>query len=155
MFTFTVVSSALLPSNSVWTLINIPYCTLKKLTFCIRKCYLDWSLWPAQTLGSWVWIPLEAWMSVCLFRLCCPMCAGSGLATGWSPSKKSYRLCKRLRNWKAAKVQQRAVEPQIDNCNCYLGIRFYQLAQVTTGVNISTALHYSPFSLLRCVLLKW
>jgi hypothetical protein len=26
-------------------------------------------------------------------------------------SKESYRLCKRLRNWKSAKAQQRAVEP--------------------------------------------
>jgi hypothetical protein len=25
---------------------------------------------------------------------------GSGLATGWSPSKESYRLCMGLRNWK-------------------------------------------------------
>jgi hypothetical protein len=27
------------------------------------------------------------------------------------PSKESYRLCKRSRNWKAAKVQQMSVEP--------------------------------------------
>jgi hypothetical protein len=27
------------------------------------------------------------------------------------PSKESYRLCKRSRNWKAVKAQQRAVEP--------------------------------------------
>jgi hypothetical protein len=27
------------------------------------------------------------------------------------PSKESYRLCKRSRNWEAAKVQQRAIEP--------------------------------------------
>jgi hypothetical protein len=37
----------------------------------------------ARTLGSWwVRIPLEAWMSVCL---CAVLCAGSNLATGWSP----------------------------------------------------------------------
>jgi hypothetical protein len=30
------------------------------------------------------------------------------------PSKESYQLRKRSRNWKAAKVQQRAVEPSID-----------------------------------------
>jgi hypothetical protein len=31
---------------------------------------------PARTLGSWVRIALEAWMSVCLFCLClcCPAC---------------------------------------------------------------------------------
>jgi hypothetical protein len=30
----------------------------------------------AQTLGSWVWIPLKEWMSMCAFILClcCPVC---------------------------------------------------------------------------------
>jgi hypothetical protein len=66
-----------------------------------------------RTLRSWVRIPLKAWMSVCAFILClcCPVCADSDLATGWSQSKESYQLCKRLRNWIAAKFQQRAVEP--------------------------------------------
>jgi hypothetical protein len=32
----------------------------------------------ARTLGSWVWIPLKAWMSVCTYSVC----VGSGLATG-------------------------------------------------------------------------
>jgi hypothetical protein len=35
----------------------------------------------ARTLGSWVRIPLEAWMSVCVYSVCV---LGSGLATGWS-----------------------------------------------------------------------
>jgi hypothetical protein len=34
---------------------------------------------PAQTLGSWVRIPLEAWMSVCVYSV---FVLGSGLATG-------------------------------------------------------------------------
>jgi hypothetical protein len=29
---------------------------------------------PAWTLGSWVRIPLESWMSVCAFILCCHVC---------------------------------------------------------------------------------
>jgi hypothetical protein len=37
---------------------------------------------PDQTLGSWVRIPLEAWMSVCVFSVCAVLCAGSGLAMG-------------------------------------------------------------------------
>jgi hypothetical protein len=37
---------------------------------------------PAQTLGLWVQIPLEAWMSVRLFCVCAVLCAGRGLATG-------------------------------------------------------------------------
>jgi hypothetical protein len=37
----------------------------------------------AWALGSWVRIPLDAWMSA--FILFVWSCAGSGLATGWSP----------------------------------------------------------------------
>jgi hypothetical protein len=39
---------------------------------------------------------------------------GSDLATRWSPSKGSYRLCVGLRNWKGARIQQRAVEPSMN-----------------------------------------
>jgi hypothetical protein len=56
---------------------------------------------PAQTLGSWVRIPLKAWMSVCLysvFVLSCVQVAALRLAD--PPSKESYRLWKRSRNWK-------------------------------------------------------
>jgi hypothetical protein len=54
---------------------------------------------PSRKLGSWVRIPLEAWMSVCdLFCVCVVLPVGIGLATDWSPSKESYRLCVRLRN---------------------------------------------------------
>jgi hypothetical protein len=35
----------------------------------------------ARTLGSWVGIPLEAWMSVCVYFV---FVLGNGLATGWS-----------------------------------------------------------------------
>jgi hypothetical protein len=66
---------------------------------------------PARTLGSWIRIPLE-WMSVCsysVFVLPCVHVAALRLAD--PPSKVSCRLCKRLRTEKAAKVQQRAVEP--------------------------------------------
>jgi hypothetical protein len=36
---------------------------------------------PAQTLGSWDRIPLEAWMSMCFYAMFV-LCVGSGLATG-------------------------------------------------------------------------
>jgi hypothetical protein len=39
---------------------------------------------PVRTLGSWVWIPIGAWISVCVF-VCVLHCVGSGLVTGWSP----------------------------------------------------------------------
>jgi hypothetical protein len=39
---------------------------------------------PAWTLGSFVRIPLEAWMFVCVYSVFVLFCVGSGLATGWS-----------------------------------------------------------------------
>jgi hypothetical protein len=36
------------------------------------------------TVGSWVRIPLEAWMSVCVYTVFVLYVLGSGLATGWS-----------------------------------------------------------------------
>jgi hypothetical protein len=54
----------------------------------INVCFLCRSQWPrglrhelsspAQTLGSWIRIPLETWLSVCVYSVC----LGSGLATG-------------------------------------------------------------------------
>jgi hypothetical protein len=41
---------------------------------------------PARTLGSSVRIPLEAWLSLCVYScVCVVLYVGSGLATGWSP----------------------------------------------------------------------
>jgi hypothetical protein len=42
-----------------------------------------WPSSPAETLGSWARIPLEAWMSVRLFCVCVVLCVVSGLARGW------------------------------------------------------------------------
>jgi hypothetical protein len=36
-------------------------------------------------LGSWVRIPLEARMPMCVYSVCIVLCVGSSLATGWSP----------------------------------------------------------------------
>jgi hypothetical protein len=36
----------------------------------------------ARTLGSWVRIQLEAWMSVCVYSVFVFSCVGSGLAMG-------------------------------------------------------------------------
>jgi hypothetical protein len=70
---------------------------------------------PAQTLGSWFRIPLEAWMSVCVYSVFVLSCVQVA-ALRWAdpPSKESYRLCKKNQGTeKAAKVRQRAVEPKI------------------------------------------
>jgi hypothetical protein len=69
---------------------------------------------PAQTLGSWVPIPIKAWMSVCVYsvfvlfcvcrqRLCDWLNPGQGVL----PTTDSYRL----RNWKKRPRPARAVEP--------------------------------------------
>jgi hypothetical protein len=63
--------------------------------------------------------PLEHWNrgfeSHSCVRLFCVrgvLCVGSGLATGWSSSKKFYRLCIGLRNWKSGQGPKgcRAIE---------------------------------------------
>jgi hypothetical protein len=84
-------------------------------TFLIFNCFLYFNLFAdhsgrcglrhelsslARTLGMWVRIPLKAWMSVYIYSVSVVLCVGSGLPTGWSPSKESYRLCNRSRNWK-------------------------------------------------------
>jgi hypothetical protein len=64
----------------------------------------------ARTLGSLVRIPLETWMSVCVYSVFVLSCVQVA-ALRWAdpPSKVSYRLCKKSRNWKAAKVQQKGL----------------------------------------------
>jgi hypothetical protein len=53
---------------------------------------------PAQTLASWVRIPLEAWMSVFVYSVCVQVAI---LRRADPPSKESYRLCIGLRNRKS------------------------------------------------------
>jgi hypothetical protein len=54
-------------------------------------------------------------MNVCVRLFCLyVLCTGRGLASGWSPVQGVLPTVYGLRNWKAAKAQQRAVEPQID-----------------------------------------
>jgi hypothetical protein len=53
---------------------------------------------PARKLGSWVRIPLEAWISLCVYSVCAVLSVGSGLATCWSPVRGGlptvYRITK-------------------------------------------------------------
>jgi hypothetical protein len=51
---------------------------------------------------------------VIFVRLSCVyvvLCIGKVFLLANPPSKQSYRLCIGSRNWKAAKAQQRAVQP--------------------------------------------
>jgi hypothetical protein len=70
---------------------------------------------PARTLGLCVRIPLEAWMSVCVYSVCVVLCVGSGLAMCWSPVQGVLQTVYRITKLKkAARVQQRGVKPQTD-----------------------------------------
>jgi hypothetical protein len=52
---------------------------------------------PAQTLGSWVRIPLEAWMSVCIYSVFVMSCVQVvALLLSDPPSKESYWLCNKI-----------------------------------------------------------
>jgi hypothetical protein len=74
----------------------------------------------AWATGSYVRIPLEAWMSVCVYSVCVVLCVGRGLATGCSPVQGVLSNVYRLRNWKRGQGPTGAVEPQIDRCcACY------------------------------------
>jgi hypothetical protein len=49
---------------------------------------------PARTLGSWIQIPLEAWMFVCVYSMFVLFCVWvATLRRANPPSKESYRLC--------------------------------------------------------------
>jgi hypothetical protein len=65
-----------------------------------QECRLQWPRVlrhelssPAQTLGSWVRIPLEAWMSVCVYSVFVLSCVQvAALRRAELPSQESYRL---------------------------------------------------------------
>jgi hypothetical protein len=69
---------------------------------------------PARTLGSWVRIPLEAWMSVCIYSVFvfCYVC--SGLKTGWSHVRRAIRTVYRITKLKKATRAQQKGSRAID-----------------------------------------
>jgi hypothetical protein len=66
---------------------------------------------PARTLGSWVRIPLGAWMfDVRLFCVCVVLCVGSGLETGWSPAQWVLPTVYTIKKLKKSPRSTRAVD---------------------------------------------
>jgi hypothetical protein len=54
-----------------------------------------------RTMRLRVCIPLDAWMSVCVYSVFVLLCVyAAALRRADPPSKESYRLCKRSINWK-------------------------------------------------------
>jgi hypothetical protein len=75
---------------------------------------------PAQTLGSWFPIPLEIWMSMCVYSVFVLFCVQ--VAALWRadlPSKDSCRLYKKNETEEEARAQQRAVEPLMTEWICF------------------------------------
>jgi hypothetical protein len=55
----------------------------------------------ARILGSWIRIPLMAWMSVCVYSVFVLFCVQvAALRRADSPSKESYGLCKKIKKLK-------------------------------------------------------
>jgi hypothetical protein len=65
-----------------------------------------WTVFARSTLGSWLRIPLKAWMSLCVYSVCVVLCVGSGLATGWSPVQEVLPTIYRRGNWKSGQGPQ-------------------------------------------------
>jgi hypothetical protein len=55
----------------------------------------------SRTLGSWVWIPLKACMSVSVHCACVVLRVVAALRRTDPPYKEPYWLCIRSRNWKS------------------------------------------------------
>jgi hypothetical protein len=65
---------------------------------------------PAKTLGSWVRIPLEAWVSLCVYSVLVLSCVQVVAFRRAGPHPRSP-ADKNKKTEKAAKPQQMAVEP--------------------------------------------
>jgi hypothetical protein len=56
-----------------------------------------------RTLGSWVWIPIKAWMSFCIYFMFVLSCVGMGPCEDLIPRPRGPTDCLRLRNWSETK----------------------------------------------------
>jgi hypothetical protein len=97
-----------LGNQSIWNYISISNHVIGLELFKLPKCR---SQWPrglrhepsssTQTLGSWVRIPLEPWMSVYVYSVCLVLCVGTGLMTSWARVQGVLPTLYRWRNWES------------------------------------------------------
>jgi hypothetical protein len=103
----------------------------------------SWSQWscglrhesfsPAETLGSWVRIPLKVWISVCVYSVYVLFFLYvAALQWADTPSKESYRLCIGLRNWKSGLGPKgyRAIEWEKNNVDTEKHARLIRLIHI-------------------------
>jgi hypothetical protein len=102
---------------------------------------------PVQTLRSWVRMPLETWISVCIFSvfvLSCVYVAALRLAD--PPSKESYRLRIRLGNWKSGQDSTKSCTANNNNNNLRYPWRISNLTSVNTeNFQLNLILMLLPF----------
>jgi hypothetical protein len=90
-----------IPVNYWWTLFKHNHRQVHRPSQWPRGLRHELST-PAKTLGSWVRIPLEAWLFVCIYSVFVLSCVQvAALRRADPPSKESYWLCIRLSNWKS------------------------------------------------------
>jgi hypothetical protein len=103
-----------------------------------------WTSSLARTLGSWIRIPLKAWMSVCVYSVCVVLCVSSGLAMDWSPVQGVLPTVHRIKKLESSKVQRRAVDRYID----------YHV--IVTSIKVWILFRHTHVHLLQfCALATW
>jgi hypothetical protein len=98
----TVSDQTLLRSQepSSAPLIN-PYKT-KRMPITVAARPKAWIVLARSNTGIMIRIPLEAWLSTCVYSVFVLSCVEvAALRRADRPSKESHRLCKRLINWKS------------------------------------------------------
>jgi hypothetical protein len=101
----------------------------------------------ARTLGSWVWIPLRAWMfgvCMCLFCVCGVLCVGSGLGRAIAQA-----ICRRL-STAAARVRVQVRSCGICGGQSGIGARFLRILQFSRPILIPPPAPHSS-----CIIRGW
>jgi hypothetical protein len=100
MYTVRVVAEET-PESSHGSVNTFPHSETRRLGVCVGK------LTQGQKRALYfIRIPLEAWISVCVYSVCVVLFAGKGLAKGWFPVRRVLPTVSRLRNWKSGQVPQ-------------------------------------------------